>query len=195
MEELCRDGSLVIRLMKDQPADLDLMTHWLNRPHVKEWWDPDEPDLDVEGVRKKYGPRTVADSTTSSCIFELEGRPIGYLQFYKWSDHPQEVNEMELEPLEPRSYGMDLFIAEPDLLGIGIGTRTVRLACGYLDQELGASDVTLATEVINKRAQRCYEKAGFIKSRQILDTDTRDGERARCWMMRWRPAPPAPPQS
>lgn len=190
--ELCRDGALVIRRMQDGSAELELMADWLSRPHVKEWWDPDEPALDVEGVRKKYAPRTDDDSDTVSCLIELNEQPLGYLQFYRWFDHPQEVSEMGLGPIEPGSFGLDLFIAEADLLGIGLGTRIVRLACDYLSHERGATDVTLATEVINRRAQRCYEKAGFRKDRQILDIDTRGGERVRCWLMRWRPAPNAP---
>src|SRR5438105_4038793 len=73
MDELCSDGALAVRRMRDDPADIKLMTDWLERPHVKEWWDPDEPPLDIDAVRKKYASRTEDYSPTTSCILELEG--------------------------------------------------------------------------------------------------------------------------
>jgi RimJ/RimL family protein N-acetyltransferase len=47
----------------------------------------------------------------------------------------------------------------------------------------GAAAVALATELDNVRAIRAYEKAGFVKQGQVLDTDTKNGERPWCWWM------------
>ena len=75
---------------------------------------------------------------------------------------------------DPDTFGLDLFIGEPDLVGRGIGTRVVDLVCTYLEHDRGASAVALTTERTNLRAQRAYEKAGFRKVREVLDTDTRE---------------------
>ena len=58
--------------------------------------------------------------------------------------------------------------------------------CRHLENDLGASWIALTTEVTNHRAQRAYEKVGFVKVRQVLDTDTRDGVRVVCWLMERR---------
>jgi len=87
----------------------------------------------------------------------------------------------------PDTWGIDIHVGDPSVAGRGIGSRTVAAICGFLAAERGASDVRLTTELGNVRAQRAYERAGFRKVRQVLDTDTRDGERVWCWLMRWTP--------
>ena len=46
--------------------------------------------------------------------------------------------------------------------GRGIGTEMVKLTVDYAFKKLGLVQVTLGTMVENKRAQRTFEKAGFI---------------------------------
>ena len=87
---------------------------------------------------------------------------------------------------DPDTFGIDIHVGEPDLVNQGIGSRVVDVICSYLENELGASWIALTTEVTNHRAQRAYEKAGFRKVRQVLDTDTRGGERVMCWLMERR---------
>jgi aminoglycoside 6'-N-acetyltransferase len=81
------------------------------------------------------------------------------------------------------TFGLDILIGEPDLVGHGHGSRVVAMVSRYLERERGATRISLTTEITNERAQRAYEKAGFRKVREVLDIDTRNGERARCWLM------------
>jgi aminoglycoside 6'-N-acetyltransferase len=182
VDEICRDGELAIRRMRDDDADFDLIAAWRARPHVHEWWDPDDPPPTVEEVAEHYGPRA-GDAATTACIIELAGRPIGYVQFYRWAAYPEESEAIDVVYRDD-TFGVDIFIGEPDLVGIGIGSRAVDALCRYLFEEMGASDVMLTTEVTNLRAQRAYEKAGFVKERRVLDLDTRGGERVESWLMR-----------
>ena len=87
------------------------------------------------------------------------------------------------------TFGIDIFIGEPDLISNGIGTRAVSLICGYLERVYDATAVALTRESTNLRAQRAYEKAGFRKVREVLDTDTRDGQRIPSWLMVRSPTP------
>ena len=91
---------------------------------------------------------------------------------------------------DEHTFGVDIFIGEPDLISHGIGTRAVSLICEYLERDHGATAVALTTESTNLRAQRAYEKAGFRKVREVYDTDTRDGQRIPSWLMVRSPAPP-----
>lgn len=80
----------------------------------------------------------------------------------------------------------DVFIGDRSQIGRGLGTRVVSLLCDFLIDELGASAVSLTTALDNHVAQRCYEKAGFTKVKQVLDTDTYKGERILSWLMEKR---------
>ncbi len=181
-QEIARDGELLVRLLRDDPAEYRLMAGWLNRPHVREWWDPDEPPITDTAVAAEYGPRTDPRSPTTSCVIELGGREAGYVQFYKWGSWPDEAGDMDV-PFDDDSWGLDIFIGEPDLVGVGLGSRAVDLVCRYLFDERRASAIMLTTEIENIRAQRAYEKAGFRRVKEVLDTDTRAGERVRSWLM------------
>ncbi len=168
--------------MHDDLADMSALVRWLNEPHVKEWWDPDEPPVTLDAARKEYGKLTYPSSSTVACILTLAQRPVGYLQFYQWASYESETREVDLRP-EPGWYGMDILIGGPDLIGRGIGSRAVDLLCTYLFTRYGATAVALLTEVGNVRAQRAYEKAGFRRVRRTLDLDTRGGERVESWIM------------
>jgi aminoglycoside 6'-N-acetyltransferase len=188
MPAIASDGDLALRAMLDDDADFELLVRWRALPHVHGWWEPDHPAPDLEEVRAFYGPRTRAEDPTTSCIIELDGTPIGYLQFYRWLAWPEEAEALEVGA-DADAFGIDLFIGEPDLIGRGVGTRVVSLICDHLERDHGATSVALTTETANLPAQRAYEHAGFEKVREVLDTDTRGGRRMRCWLMVRRRTP------
>jgi len=185
MGVITRRGDLAIRAMRDDPADYERMARWRSEPHVHEWWDPDEPAPTPDDAAAQYGGRARGEEPTTPCIIELAGRPIGYLQYYAWRSWPDADRELDVRA-DADTYGIDLFIGEPELIGRGLGTKVVDLICEHLESELGASAVALTTEITNERAQRAYEKAGFRRVRTVLDTDTRDGQRVWCWLMERR---------
>lgn len=176
------DGDLVIRRMRDHDDDYSLMVRWRNLPHVRRWWDHDLPTQTLESIREEYAQETADDSPTTLCIIELEKEPVGFTQFYRWASFPDETDEVGV-PYDDDTFGLDIFIGEPDLPGKGLGTRIVTLLSDYLLDELGASSVSLTTALDNHAAQRTYEKSGFTKVREVLDTDTYRGERIPSWLM------------
>ena len=182
------DGDFVIRRMRDEDHDYALMVKWRNEPHVLRWWDYDMPRLTMELAKEEYQPDTIPGAPSTACIIELGGAPIGFIQFYLWSSYAEHAEKVGI-PFGDRTYSLDVFIGEPDKVGKGVGTRVVDLLCGYLLGELGGSGVTLTTDVENHQAQRCYEKAGFNKIKQVLDSDTYKGERTLSWVMTRTAAP------
>jgi RimJ/RimL family protein N-acetyltransferase len=61
----------------------------------------------------------------------------------------------------------------------------VHLVCVHLAERWGAEAVLLVTYRDNLRAQRAYERVGFRRIGEVLDTDTRGGERIPSYVMRW----------
>jgi aminoglycoside 6'-N-acetyltransferase len=176
------DGDLVIRRMRDDGADYERIVEWRNRPHVREWWDPDDPPLTVAGWIDELRSSTGEADRSTACILEVSGTPIGYMQFYPWDDEQEYLQEVGIT-LPAGAWGLDIFIGESTLLDQGIGSRAVRLLSDHLFAELRASAVALATEAGNTRAQAAYIRAGMRPVERFLDTDTRDGQRVESILM------------
>ncbi len=168
--------------MRDHADDYASIVRWQNTAHVKRWWDPELSPMTEARAREKYSRRTEAGFPTVACIIMLDERPVGYVQYYRWCSWPEDALEMEIEH-DASTYGMDIYLGEPDVLGQGLGTRAVALTCKYLFETLAATRVTLLTALDNERAQRTYEAAGFHKVRRALDSDERNGQRIESWMM------------
>ncbi|MDQ4025442.1 MAG: acetyltransferase [Actinomycetota bacterium] len=175
-------GDLSIRRLRPADEDLLLLVRWRSAPHVRPWWDPDLPPLDLEGARAEYLPELEPGSTTTLCIVEHRGEPIGFLQFYRWADEAAGAEEVGI-PFDETTWGLDVMIGEKDLVDRGLGSAAVSLLCDHLAASRGATAVALTTSVENARAIRAYEKAGFERRARVLDTDTKDGERVPSWLM------------
>ena len=186
MDVIASEGGLVIRRMRDEPAEYERMAQWQNQPHVREWWDPDEPPLSPDEARQRYRGSTGADSPMTACIFEFNGRAAGYIQFHPWAAYPEDAEAMGV-PLVEGAWGLDVFVGEPDLIDRGIGTALVDLLSRYLFEERGASCVMFVAAVDNARALRAYEKAGFAREGRALDTDVKNGRRVDSWVLVRRP--------
>ena len=146
--------------------DLPLLHEWLTRPHVAEWWSPTPSLTEVE---EDFGPLTSGQSTTRPYIVLAEGAPIGYIQSYVamgsgggwWPDER-----------DPGVRGIDQFLAHSEQLGRGFGTAMVRAFVHQLFADPGVTRIQTDPSPRNRRAIRCYEKAGF---HVVGELDTPDG--------------------
>ncbi|HEX8307448.1 MAG TPA: GNAT family N-acetyltransferase [Allosphingosinicella sp.] len=137
-------------------ADLDLLRRWRGRPHVVEYWGPAEDEDPGE---------VLADPRVAMWIVEHRGRPFAYAQDYSphdWEPHP-------FAHLPPGSRGIDQYIGELDMVGIGHGSAFVRAHCDRLLAS-GAPAIGTDPHPDNRRAIRAYEKAGFAIVSGPLDT-------------------------
>jgi aminoglycoside 6'-N-acetyltransferase len=118
---------------------LPLVHEWLARPHVVEWW----PDTEVQAAQ--IDAHVEGDDTTPFLV-SLDGRPLAYLQCSQLTDD---------------TLGLDQFIADAVLLGLGHGSGFIRQFC---DERFGGPEIKAITtdpDPDNERAIRAYEKAGF----------------------------------
>lgn len=147
-------------------ADLPLLHQWITRPHVAEWWDR---PASLAEIVQEYGPLVSGHSTTRPYIV-LEGdAPIGFIQSYVamgsgdgwWPDEQ-----------DPGVRGIDQFLANSDQLSRGLGTAMVRAFVQRLFSDPAVTRIQTDPSPENRRAIRCYEKAGF---HAVGEVDTPDG--------------------
>lgn len=108
-------------------------------------------------------------STTRPYVVLADGEPIGYIQSYVamgsgdgwWEDEQ-----------DPGVRGIDQFLSRADQLGQGLGTRMVRAFVEQLFADPSVTRIQTDPSPENRRAIRCYQKAGF---RAVCEIDTPDG--------------------
>jgi RimJ/RimL family protein N-acetyltransferase len=126
-------------------ADFPLMLRWLTMPHVSEWWDDDDDTL--EKIKRHYGEREEGLGRYI-LVEEKNGaqREIGYFQHYDAGDE---------------TVGIDQFIGEKEYLNRGVGTEAIKLFIEMIKDKYRPKKIILDPHPANRRAIRCYEKAGF----------------------------------
>jgi RimJ/RimL family protein N-acetyltransferase len=156
-------------------SDFPLLQRWLSEPHVHAWW---HEALDLAGLEHKYGPRIDGSEPTHVFIIERESRPIGWIQWYRWSDYPRHAARVEAEP---DAAGIDLSIGETSALGKGFGSSAIReFSLKVVSAVPGIAAIVTDPEERNGRSCRAFEKAGFIPVRTV----ELEGENVRRRIMR-----------
>ncbi|HEY1751088.1 MAG TPA: GNAT family N-acetyltransferase [Caulobacteraceae bacterium] len=146
-------------------ADLPLMTDWLNREHLRAFYQR-EPITEAK-VAAKYGPRIRGEAPTHSSLALLGGAPFGYLQCYRIADWPEWQEAIGVE----HGISIDLFIGEADLIGRGTGRQ---MLAGYVEQVAFPTYPSerlcwIAHELENLPARRCSAAAGFTPVREFVE--------------------------
>jgi ribosomal protein S18 acetylase RimI-like enzyme len=143
-----QDGDIQLRNATDN--DWAMVRKWLRLPAVEKWWGP-ASSTEAEVIK------ALGASHSMARIIEWDNRPVGYahaVDAMTWADALP-------EDLIAGTWDMDIFIAEPDARGCGLGPIALtRLRTEVFSTTL-ATAVCLFTAVANEQAVRTYEKAGF----------------------------------
>jgi aminoglycoside 6'-N-acetyltransferase len=143
-------------------SDFPLIQRWLSEPHIDKWW---HEALDLAGLEQKYGPRIDGIEPVHVCMIEHQNRPIGWIQWYRWSDYPKHAAQLEAKP---NAAGIDLSIGEASLLGKGLGSSAIReFIFNVVSAEPGITAIVTDPEERNVRSCRAFEKAGFTAVRTV----------------------------
>jgi aminoglycoside 6'-N-acetyltransferase len=124
-------------------SDFQILFAWLQEPHVMEWWD--DGDDTIEKVKSHY--TSDMDTVFRFILQSDSGNPVGYFQFYLEQDNV---------------IGIDQFIGDSSLLNMGVGTRAVKGFVEMILKNHHPKAIVVDPDPTNKRAIRCYEKAGFV---------------------------------
>lgn len=134
--------------------DLPLLHTWMKKPHLQEYWS-EKTLADYESFKEKYQGAINSDEVTPYLVM-LQGKPIGYIQSYK---------------VDNSTYGIDQFIAVPEFINKGLGSMFVKEFSDELLLTRKATRIITDPSVLNLRAQKAYEKAGFRKKEVIQGAD------------------------
>jgi aminoglycoside 6'-N-acetyltransferase len=170
-------GDLTLRNLSR--GDIPLLVEWRAHPDVHEWYGGGPRTTDH--FERRY---FAENDPIERCIVILEGRPIGYLQFYEYTDDWRPAIGLGADE---EAWGIDLFIGETELHGRGIGSRLVAAVAAWLAVQRGASRVVVDPHVKNERAIRAYRRAGFRKVRLLPSYERVRGVWRDAWLMEWRP--------
>ena len=136
-------------------GDLPTLLEWQVQPHVREWWDSDEP----------YDQEELSDPRVSRCIVSVDGRPFAFMQDYSvhgWEDH-------HFAHLPKGARGIDQYIGDPKMIGIGHGTAFIGTRVGFLF-DCGVPMLATDPHPDNERAIAVYKKLGFEPAGQPQET-------------------------
>lgn len=100
--------------------DLHFLHEWLQREHVKRWWNDRETRAEVV---EHYLPSIEGRDPTDLYLILDDGEPAGFIQTYAVTDYPE---YRDLVEVEDGVAGVDLFIAEEDRTGRGLGSEALR---------------------------------------------------------------------
>jgi aminoglycoside 6'-N-acetyltransferase len=147
-----------------EKADLRLMHEWLQREHVRRWWSEHRT---YDDVVEHYLPSIDGRKPTDLYVILLDGRAIGFIQKYLAADHPEWAERVDGGA---GVAGVDLFIAEEELTGRGLGPEVLR---SFVRDVVFADSATTACiadpDVRNAASIRAFEKAGFRRVGGFFD--------------------------
>jgi aminoglycoside 6'-N-acetyltransferase len=153
-----------ISFLPVRPDHYPLLRTWLGAPHMQEWWG--DPEEELGFIRDMVEGR----DTTRPFLIVLDGKPVGYIQYWFVGHHQNEPwtrdNPWLLE-LPSDTVGVDLSIGCPDKLSKGIGSAALAAFVSGLRGQ-GHSSIIIDPDRDNARAVRAYGKAGFRPVPRLL---------------------------
>jgi len=158
-----------------RPHDLPLLVSWLNAPHVRRWFGG---GASAEKVAAEYGPMARGEVPITAYIVQLDGRPVGMIDWMRFGDLPELQRLYEVD--DPDVANCDMLIGEPTAVHRGLGAPLVREFLAqvvFADPRISACVLDPVPD--NAVAIRAYEKAGFRFLRALPD----DGEGNGLYLM------------
>jgi len=150
-------------------TDLPRLHEWLGREHVLRWWGERGTYNDVVEL---YLPSIEGSDPSDLYAIAVDGRPVGFIQTYLLADYPEHAMLLDVGT---EAAGLDLFIADPDLIGQGLGAEVIRsFTAGIVFARPETRACVADPDVRNRASIRAFERAGFARVRDYLDPS--DGE-------------------
>lgn len=144
--------------------DITQLYHWFKHPEVHKWYARSK-NWSLADLEQKYIPRIIGQESIPSFIIYLNHQAIGFIQYYPCSSKamPEGLSIDLAHSLGIKLHsaaGIDLFIGEPSVLGMGYGTKIIH---DFIQTKIPASFDRLFVDPLseNARAIKTYLKLGF----------------------------------
>lgn len=147
--------------------DVPLVHRWFNLPHVQRFYSLRQwTEQEVVG---KLEPYITGKQPVTGFIAMMNDIPIGYVQKYKVSDYPWPTLDLPGQ-IASNAAGMDLFIGDETLIGMGVGGKLIR---SFLDEHIWPyfQYCIVDPDINNVAAIRCYENLHF---QELVIIDSKD---------------------
>jgi RimJ/RimL family protein N-acetyltransferase len=167
MDSFDHDGGLALNFRPMLADDLTLMHEWLQRPHIRQWWGKRKT---YEDVVEHYLPAILGSKPVDLFLILFHDQPIGFIQSYLLAEYPDDAQQFEEANEGEGAAGVDIFIAEPDLLGKGVGSEALRRFVSEIVFVQPTTNYCIADpEASNIASVRAFQKAGFYVVEEFLD--------------------------
>jgi RimJ/RimL family protein N-acetyltransferase len=135
-------------------ADLPALRRWHDDGEVMIHWSDPQPLVTEHAFADDLAPGgrfTRFQENGYFCICDAQGRPLGRIE-YEGLHHRHRTCEL------------GIYLGEKDAWSQGYGSEAIVLLLDWLFNQRSAHRVWLTTHIQNLRAQRAYEKVGFVRS-------------------------------
>lgn len=143
--------------------DIPLVESWLNKKHVKRWYEIPHLEVTINDWMTEIKERNVRFQWLTHLIVLCQGYPIGLCQYYKCVDSDEDFGILPLVG----SYGIDYLIGEEAYIGKGLGKGMIILLVDKIFSLQDAQIVTADIDKDNKASEKALLSCGFT----LLDAE------------------------
>ncbi len=149
------------------------------------WW---REEHDLAAVEASYGPAVDGVEPIEVFVIEGDGQPIGMIQRYRLSDHPQWERALAVAATPADAACIDYLIGVETLTGKGLGGEIIgRLVEDTWELYPDLSAIVVPVQQANQRSWRALEKSGFRRTWSgMLDSDDPSDEGPSYVYVRYR---------
>lgn len=147
---------LELRLLEDH--DVSLVEVWLNKEHVKRWYEIPHLGISIDDWMSEIKERHGEYQWLTHLIALWRGQPIGLCQYYKCVDSDEDFGALP----QTGAYGIDYLIGEESHLGRGLGKGIVTLLVNNLFSFPDAQSITADIDSENKASEKTLLSCGFV---------------------------------
>ncbi len=156
------------RLTRD---DFALLATWLSQPFVAEWW---AHEVTPTALEDDFGDAIDGAEAGEDWVIELDGTPLGLIQYSRFVDYPTYAEEMEaLYPVGPGAASIDYFVGDLSRVGHGVGTAMIADFVEFVwAHDPATTHLVVPVNSANERSWRALLRAGFdLVARGEMDPD------------------------
>ncbi|HOO22439.1 MAG TPA: GNAT family N-acetyltransferase [Clostridia bacterium] len=152
-------NSVALRPVYD--ADVNLIAEWLQKPHVAKWYG------DTDGWLAEIKARRHEFSFIRHFIAEVEGKPIGFCQYYDCFIG-QKYEDWYKAGAEKDAYSIDYLIGDESCLGKGLGKEILRRLEEKI-RNLGAKRIIVNPERDNDASRGALMSNGYVEKAECFE--------------------------